>query len=256
MSTPPPVATFKDHFSGHAGIYARYRPTYPAALFAWLAELAPDRRRAWDCGTGNGQAAVALAEHFGEVIATEPSETQVASAFPHPRVTYRVAPAEDAGVEPASVSLVTVAQAAHWFDLPAFWREAERALVPGGVIALWGYELMSASPEVDAVVHRLYVDIVGPYWPPERRLIETEYRTIDLPFDEIAAPPFHMEQRWTLTELAGYLRTWSAVKRYEQAHQRDPVSLVENDLAEAWGEDGEKTIRFPLFFRVGRKTEG
>jgi SAM-dependent methyltransferase len=244
---------FKDHFSGHAESYARHRPVYPAELYAWLASVAPDRRRAWDCGTGNGQAAVALAAHFDEVVATDPSEPQIASAFPHPRVRYRVAPAEAAGVEPGTVSLVTVAQALHWFDIPAFYRQAEAALVPGGVLAAWGYELIHVSPEVDPVVMHLYDDVVGPYWPPERKILMDGYRTVDFPFEEIAAPAFSMERRWTLDDLLGYLRTWSAVKRFEAALGTDPVARVASDLAAAWGAEEEKTVRWPLAFRAGRK---
>lgn len=250
MSGP---AAFKDHFSGHAESYARHRPVYPAELFAWLASAAPDRRRAWDCGTGNGQAAVALAAHFDEVVATDPSEPQVASAFPHPRVRYRVVPAEAAGIEPSSVALITVAQALHWFDIPVFYRAADAALVPGGVLAIWGYGLMDLPPELDRVLQHLYADIVGPYWPAERMMVMEEYRDVRLPFEEVAAPAFSMEQRWTLDEMLGYLRTWSASKRYEAAVGSDPVALVAADFAAAWGDEAERTIRWPLYLRAGRK---
>jgi SAM-dependent methyltransferase len=252
VAAPGPV--FKDHFSGHADTYARYRPDYPASLFAWLAELAPDRDRAWDCATGNGQAAVALAEHFAGVVATDASAPQVRNAFPHPRVRYRVAPAESPGLEPASVSLVTVAQALHWFHIPAFWRQAERALKPGGVLAVWAYALFAVSPEVDAVVLRLYHDVVGPYWPPDRKMIEEGYAGVALPFPEIDAPSFAMEKRWTLADVTGYLRTWSATRRYAEANGHDPVALVEPELAAAWGDPAAaRTARWPLILKVGRK---
>ncbi len=165
MARPP---TFADHFSAASADYARYRPDYPDRLFAYLADRAPGRRRAWDCATGNGQAARGLARHFAEVIATDASAQQIASAPPHRRVSYRVAPAEDSGLPDESVELITVAQALHWFDRPRFWPEARRVLVPRGVIAVWCYDLLSIDAEVDAVVGRLYRDVVGPYWPPER----------------------------------------------------------------------------------------
>lgn len=249
-------AVFKDHFSGHAADYARYRPDYPAALFAWLAEIAPARDRAWDCATGNGQAALALAEHFGAVVATDASETQVASAFAHPRVAYRVAPAEASGLEDASVSLITVAQALHWFDIPAFWAEADRVLRPGGVVAVWAYHLFRCTPEVDAVVDRLYSDVVGPYWPPDRKLIEEGY-PITLPFPRVEPPPFEMTKRWTLDDLTGYLRTWSSSRRYFEAKGADPVALVAPELEAAWGDPAEaRELRWPLLLHVGRKAEG
>ena len=249
-------AAFKDHFSGHAADYARYRPDYPAALFAWLAEIAPARDRAWDCATGNGQAALALAEHFGAVVATDASETQVASAFAHPRVTYCVAPAEASGLEDASVSLVTVAQALHWFDLPAFWAEADRVLRPGGVLAVWAYHLFRCTPEVDAVVDRLYSDVVGPYWPPDRKMIEEGY-PVTLPFPRVEPPPFEMAKRWTLDDLTGYLRTWSSARRFFEAKGADPVALVVPELEAAWGDPaGARELRWPLLLHVGRKEDG
>src|SRR5262245_38403499 len=127
------TTSFKDHFSTVASNYALYRPRYPAELFAYLATLVPTCEFAWDCATGSGQAAVALAAHFKRVIATDASATQIANGETHPRVEYRVAPAEQSGLAAASVDLLTVAQALHWFDLPRFFVEANRVLRPRGV---------------------------------------------------------------------------------------------------------------------------
>ncbi|HEX5727680.1 MAG TPA: class I SAM-dependent methyltransferase [Longimicrobiaceae bacterium] len=254
MPADPATASFKDHFSGHADAYARYRPNYPPALFAWLAGEAPARRLAWDCATGNGQAAVALAEHFARVEATDASERQLLQAVRHPRVAYTVAPAERSGLEPASVDLVTVAQALHWFDLPAFYAEVARVLVPGGLLAVWGYGVFTAGAEVDAVVGHLYTDVVGPYWPPERAALDRGY-PVDLPFPRVAAPPFAMEQAWTADDVVGYLGTWSAVQRYRQTHGDDPVAGVEPALRRAWGA-GPRPVRWPLFLHVGRAPGG
>src|SRR5262249_61963053 len=96
---------FKDHFSGHSEHYARFRPTYPPALFDVLSALAPRRDRCWDAGTGSGQAAVGLAGRFGEVVATDASSEQIAHARSHPRVTYRVAPAGRSGLPDRSAEL-------------------------------------------------------------------------------------------------------------------------------------------------------
>lgn len=244
---------FKDHFSGHAADYTRYRPGYPHALFAWLAQQAPARERVWDCATGNGQAAVGLAEFFDHVIATDASAQQIAAAKAHPRVRYTVAPAEDSGVAAHSVDLISVGQALHWFHFPAFYAEAARVLKPGGVLAAWSYGLMQVNPAVDASVWRLYEPITGPYWPPERRYVEERYRTLPFPLDEIAAPPFAMEAEWTLEQLIGYLGTWSAVQRYRQERGVDPLSLIAEELTAAWGEvAAPQRVVWPLFMRVGR----
>ena len=245
---------FQDHFSAQADAYARYRPGYPAALFAWLASAAPDRTRAWDCATGSGQAAVALAEHFDEVVATDASAEQLRHAFAHPRVRYAVAPAEAPGLEDASVSLVTVAQALHWFDRRAFFREADRVLRPGGVLAAWMYRLFTVSAEVDRAVWRLYTDVVGPYWPGDRKLIDREYAGITLPFAPLAPPRFDMEKRWTMDEVLGYLGTWSAVRRYREDRGEDPVAAWTSELAAAWGDPAApRAVRWPLTLLVSRK---
>ena len=178
MSATP---SYKDLFSGHASEYARYRPTYPAALFEWLSAQASARGTAWDCGTGNGQAAVALAAYFESVVAPDPSEKQIASSTIHPRVCYSVAAAEDSGLASGSVDLITVAQAFHWFRHDAFFTEARRVGCSGAVLAFWCYELALITPEIDEAVFSFYKGEMGPYWELPRKLVETGYRTIPLP---------------------------------------------------------------------------
>lgn len=256
MSAPPggPAGGFKDHFSAHAAEYAAHRPKYPPALFDWLAGESPGRALAWDCATGNGQAAVALAEHFRRVVASDASAEQIARAAPHPKITYRVEPAERTGLQPASVDLTGVAQAYHWFDHEAFHREVERVIRPGGVLAVWAYPLARIDDEVDALVFQLYEHRLGPYWPPERRFIENGYADLTLPWPELAAPPFEMTARWSLDALVGYLGTWSALRRYVAREGNDPLKAMEKPLAEAWGDPGEtKTARWPLILKVCRK---
>jgi ubiquinone/menaquinone biosynthesis C-methylase UbiE len=246
--------SFSDHFSGVASEYAEYRPLYPAALFDWLAEVAPRRGLAWDCATGSGQAAVAMAARFDRVIATDASAGQIAAATPDPRVEYRVAPAEASGLEPGSVDLVTVAQALHWFDRPAFFAEARRVLRRDGVVAVWTYGHPSLDePRADAVLQHFYSRTVGPYWPPERALVDTAYRTIDFPFAEIAPLAFEMETRWTLESLVGYVATWSAVTRFRAERGEDPVPDFAAALEASWGDSGlARRIAWPLSLRVGR----
>ena len=187
------MSTFRDLFSGHAGDYARYRPTYPPALFNWLAAQSPGRSVAWDCGTGSGQAAIALADRFDRVVATDASAAQLSRAVPHACVTYAVATAESPGLEARSIDLVTVAQAFHWFDAPAFFAAAAEALRTGGVLALWTYRAATVQPDVDALELTLYRDTLGADWPGERQLVETGYATVVIPapFTEFSAPAFH-----------------------------------------------------------------
>ena len=228
--------SFQDYFPTQASTYARARPTYPVELFDHLARLVPGHGLAWDCGTGNGQAAVALAAHFQQVIATEPSAAQLAQAAPHARVVY-VRSAETVGeIRDGTADIVTAAQAAHWFDLSLFYPEVRRVLRPGGLLAIWTYALCAVAPELDPLIRRFYTETVGPHWPPERRHAENAYQELDFPFAEIPFPELCLRVEWTVAEFAVYLRTWSAVTRYRQARGADPVLPFEAELAPVWGE--------------------
>lgn len=244
---------FPDHFSRQAQQYSHFRPRYPRALFEYLASLPGTRETAWDCGTGNGQAAGDLAEWFGRVIATDPSASQISHAQRHAKVEYLVTTAEACPLETDSVDLVAVAQAIHWFNLPEFYRQVRRVGRAGSILAAWCYPLATISETIDPVVHRLYADIVGPYWPPERSAIMERYSTIDFPFEEIHPPEFEMTAQWSLADLLGYLGTWSSVARYREQHGADPLALVNRELADAWG-PAEITcpVRWPVYLRVGR----
>lgn len=244
---------FKDHFSQQAQDYARYRPGYPDALFRYLAESAPATDLAWDAGTGSGQAAVGLARHFRAVVATDPSASQIQNAEPAPHVDYRVEPAERSSLQDRSADLITVGQALHWFDLDAFYREVRRVARPSALVAVWTYGLMDCAPEVDRCVRRFYSEIVGPYWPPERSLVESGYRDIPFPFTPVQAPPFAMEAQWDLEELLGYLGTWSAARRFMEECGRDPRQQIAGGLGDAWGSPRMKRrIQWPLSLRLGR----
>lgn len=249
--------SFKDHFSAHAADYAAFRTGYPGELFDWLATLPARRGLAWDAGTGNGQAAVALAERFERVVATDPSAEQLAHAVPRPNVEYRLAAAEASGLPDGAVDLATAAQAYHWFDFERYAAEVRRVLAPGGAVAVWVYDLPRVAPRIDAAVDRLHKEIAGPYWPPERRWVDEGYLTMPFPFAEVPAPGFPAETRWTLDRLLGYLGTWSSVRRYRQALGSDPLDLVTAEIAEAWGEPDEvRPVRWPLHLRVGRVPAG
>lgn len=245
---------FSDHFGAVAGSYADFRPGYPPELFAWLAAQCAGQELAWDCGAGSGQASVALAAHFARVHATDASADQVAHAEPHPCVEYRVAPAEQSGLPDRSADLVTVAQALHWFDLPAFYAEVRRALKPGGVIAAWTYGVhVTEGDDVNAVVRHFYEHVVGPCWPPERRHVENGYRELPFPFTRMAAPEFTMQVRWPLAQLLGYLGSWSATARYRKLNGSDPLPALRQQLLPLWGDPAQaRSVSWPLSLLAGR----
>jgi len=246
---------FHDHFSQVAARYADSRPHYPQALFDFLGTLGPPDGLVWDCACGSGQATVDLASRFHRVIATDASREQIAAAPPTPNVEFLVASAEDCGLPARSVDLVTVAQALHWFDFDRFHTEVKRVLKPGGVIAAWAYGLNEVDdPSANRLVHDFYSHVVGPYWPPERRLVEEGYRTIPFPFIELETPSLRMEARWTLEQLLGYFGTWSATSRYRAATGTDPLPRLRDALSAVWGDsDHPRLVTWPLSLRAGRR---
>ena len=242
---------FVDRFSTQAAGYAVFRPAYPAKLYSYLASLCRRRCRVWDCATGSGQAARGLVEHFEQVVASDASAAQISHAAAQARINYLIATAEAVPLASHSVDLVVVAQALHWFDRPRFFAEVQRVLASNGVFAAWCYGLARISPAVDTVVEHLYADIVGSFWPEERRFIESGYAEFTWPYALQVAPDYQMRAHWTRDELVGYLCTWSAVQAYRAQHGDDPVALIGEQLERAWPGNEPRAIVWPLTVKVG-----
>lgn len=243
------MASFKDHFSGHAADYASARPDYPDSLFGFLSDECQRRELAWDCATGNGQAAKSLARYFDKVIATDASAEQIANAG-HEGIEFRVAPAEASGLGSGSVDLVTVAQALHWFDIDAFNAEACRVLRPGGVLAAWCYGTCRLDGDCERIVHDYY-QYLDPWWPPERMLIERGYRDIALPGTALSCPALSMSVSWTAQQMLAYLASWSATVRCGEATGGNPLLRIAEPLQEAWGTKN-RTVRWPVHLKASR----
>lgn len=239
----------KDRFSNYSQQYAQFRPVYPEEFYAFLFSQLTNFGTAWDAGTGNGQAARVLATRFKKVVATDISANQLKNAAPTENIVYLVG-AETTSLPSHSVDLITVAQAVHWFNIPMFFNEVKRVAKPEAVIALWGYGLLSINPSIDPKINHFYKEVVGPYWDPERKLIDDHYRTIPFPFQELEAPLFSFSFQWSLPQLEGYLNTWSAVRNYIVAHHSNPVETLVAELKPHWKES--LTVTFPLFQRIGR----
>jgi ubiquinone/menaquinone biosynthesis C-methylase UbiE len=241
-----------DRFSSQADLYARYRIDYPAELYQWLLPQVPGRAAAWDCATGNGQVASVLAGHFAQVEATDISAAQLSQAPQRANIRYQTFSAEHTPFAAEGFDLITVAQAVHWFDMDAFNAEVRRVLRPGGVVAEWGYNLLTISPELDPLVRHFHDDTMRPYWDANRWHIVDEYARLPFPFAGVQTARFAVRRQWSAEWLLNYLRTWSSVANYQKQHQQDPVLQLADELTQLWG-PGEREVVFPVFARAGHK---
>jgi len=241
----------KDNFSAQAKGYAQFRPHYPPEMIEYIVSLTANKKTALDVATGNGQVAAELARHFETVYATDISEKQLENATQANNLIYKAEPAERTSFEDGMFDLITVAQAIHWFDFDAFYKEISRILKPDGLFVVMGYGLLDTNPDSDAILRHFYHDITGPYWDPERRYLDENYKTIPFPFDEISTENFSNTFTWTFGQLTGYLNTWSAVQHYVKQNGTNPLNLIYDDLEKSWGKsDGRVT--FPLLLRLGK----
>jgi len=247
------VSGFKDHFSATAGGYAAHRPVYSRAVAEALAARSPERGVAWDAGCGSGQLSVVLGDVFDQVVATDASAAQIAAATPHPRVRFRVAPAEASGLSEGTVDCSVAAQAAHWFDLEAYYREVRRVSRPGGLVALITYAVMETDPEVERIVQRFYRKTLDGHWPPERVSVEEGYRSLPFPFEPVEAPALTLEHRWNADQLLGYVGTWSAVQSLRKVGRGPELERFADEILAAWGDPRTaRLVRWPLSLRLGR----
>lgn len=240
----------KDLFSEHSKLYSQFRPMYPNALYEFIFSQVTNFDTAWDCGTGNGQSARVLNKKFKKVLATDISAKQIEQAYQADTIFYSVC-GEKTSFDESSIDLVTVAQAIHWFNVDAFYQEVNRVAKPNAILAVWGYSLLSINPEIDPLLYNFYKNVVGSYWDKERHLVDEQYKTIPFPFEEIPTPDFDFSFEWTSEQLAGYLTTWSATRKYMQVNEVNPVIKLMEDITPLWKENSMR-VTFPLFVRMGR----
>jgi ubiquinone/menaquinone biosynthesis C-methylase UbiE len=243
----------KDLFSKQASLYAQYRPGYPNELFEYILQHVHNRQCAWDCATGNGQAAVELARYFEQVKATDISEKQLQQAQSHEKITYTVSTAEQTSFNDNSFDCITVAQAYHWFQFEAFGKEVQRVAKPGAIVAIWGYSLVVCEDEaINALINTFYRETVGAYWDKERKYIDDHYTTVPFPYEPLPAKEFQINVQWNRQQLTGYLNTWSSVQHFIKAHQYNPVDELAVAIEQVWRDDNTRNFYFPLFLRLGR----
>lgn len=242
----------KDNFSSASDKYAQYRPVYPPELFEYINSNVSDKEAAWDCGTGNGQVAFELAKTFNTVFATDISQSQIDNATQAHNIQYSLQAAEKTNFENDRFDLIVVAQAIHWFNIEKFYSEVQRTAKNDALLVVVGYGRLEINNAIDTLITDFYQNIIGPFWDKERRFIDEAYQTIPFPFEELQTPNLAITLTWTLEHLIGYLNTWSAVKHFIKQNHYNPVDQLQKVLEQCWGDEEFKSIRFPLFLRVGR----
>jgi len=246
---------FKDYFSQHAEIYSRSRPGYPTELFDFLAKISPDTKLAWDCATGNGQAALSLSDYFEHVIASDASKEQISHAIQRKNILYMVVPAEHSSITEKTVDLITVATAIHWFKLEEFYQEVNRVLKPNGVIAVWAYDCPMVTEKINKVILHLSNNILKNYWPKEVKMVNNRYQHLPFPFQSILTPKFITKRNWNMEQLMDFMMSWSSSQNYLQITKKNPLDLITSRLKEAWEDPNqEREVCWEIYLKAGKKT--
>jgi SAM-dependent methyltransferase len=243
----------KDLFSEQSEAYSKYRPGYPAELFEYILSFVNERKLAWDCATGNGQAATILANYFDKVFATDISTAQLENAKRKPNISYIKASAEQSFLEANAFDLITVAQAYHWFNWIKFYHEATRVGKPDAVVAVWTYNLIRSNDNaINTIIDHFYHDITGPYWDNARRHVEEGYDNIPFEFAPLPSKTFNIQLEYNRENLLGYLYTWSGVQAYIKQKKESPIPLISKELSRIWGPGETRVFNFPLNLKIGR----
>lgn len=244
--------SFQDFFSKQSDIYLKARPSYPNELFDYLADISPSKNVCWDCATGNGQAAVSIAERFDKVIATDGSEKQIANAVTKPNIEYRVATAEESGLPNNSVDLIAVATAAHWFNHELFYKEAQRVAKANGVLAIWTYSEAKISEEIDKLMEWFMYDYLHDYWPDGRWYVRNKYQTLPFPFEPLVVPDFFCRMSWNKQKWLNYVMSWSSSTNYVSKHNTSPLEMLLPKLNQLWSDNEVKEVVWPLHLKCAR----
>ena len=243
----------KDLFSTQSDLYARYRPTYPKELYDHILSFVKEKNIAWDCATGNGQAAVVLADHFKKVIATDISAAQVDKAIKKDNIEYLVCSGESTPFADNTFDLVTVAQAYHWLRWKEFKKEVTRVCKPGALIAIWTYyRNTTGDKKIDDAVYNFYENVTRPYWDEARKYVEEKYVTVEFDYDLLPVKHFEITLNWQREDMIGYISSWSAIQKYIKVNGHSPIPTIEEEINKLWPEGELKKVSFPLYLKLGK----
>ena len=242
----------KDNFSSHADKYARYRPGYPKELFEYISGLANAHELAWDCGTGNGQAASQLSKYFNKIYATDISAKQLDNAVRADNIIYAQEPAEKVSLADGSTDLITVSQALHWFDISSFHKEAKRVGKVNAIIAIWTYSLLQVNTDIDELINAYHYKTLKEHWDPERKHVDDGYANIPFPFTPLPSPSFNIVLNWQREDIEGYINTWSGTQKFIAVNNYNPVNDLMKEVYKVWPAGKTERVNFPIHLKVGR----
>lgn len=242
-------------FGKAAELYHRYRPGISLNSAKMIAAITPGHDLALDVATGTGQVAARLLPHFSHVIGIDHDPRLIAEALRHSTVDYRVGNALQLRVDSGSVDLLTVGNALHWFDQAAFWKEVERVLKPGGVLAVLQHKrTFTGSKEFDELVEKDLGEILRPYGDPRMCAGRKNFEMTRLPFPSGPAVRDFVAFTWALTDFKDYLGTMSQNILYREVHGEPPTKSLDDRLSEAWGEEvPTRRVVFPYLLRTAIK---
>jgi SAM-dependent methyltransferase len=234
-------------FGRQAATYAKGRPTYPDALFEWIAENSPSMQRALDIATGSGQAAQTLVKYFDHVDATDIDPAQIKAATPHAHITYHTAPADQSGLPKQSVDAINVATALHWFAGEAFWLEITRIAKPGAFFCAYVYSLAQVEGPIQTDYLDPLFDRLAPYWSAGNHLAMSGYTAENTycPFQTVNAPQFDAGGLWTAGQLMDFIESWSAHLRARDDGHAKALAEIRQAVLFAAGETPLK-VSLPL----------
>uniref|UniRef100_A0A131XWG8 Putative ubie/coq5 methyltransferase n=1 Tax=Ixodes ricinus TaxID=34613 RepID=A0A131XWG8_IXORI len=222
----------------HAGIYVKFRPSPPPALIEQIVSFVKEKaslRLAVDVGCGSGQSSGVLAPHFSLVHAYDLSEAQIAVAEANNRMTnltFSVASAECLPEADSSVQLVTASQSLLWFDREKFYGEAERVLVPGGVLAVYAYATPMPVAKDQARLDKLLHDLLNTgagakYWGEKKTVTDNLYKGIPLPWeDHVRVNCIEDRKVQTVAYYVNYIRSWASYQVFLNEEPAEAESFI------------------------------
>ncbi|XP_071543816.1 putative methyltransferase DDB_G0268948 isoform X3 [Panulirus ornatus] len=264
--------------TAHAAVYAKFRPQTPATLTDRVISFLTEKYKeslaaAADVGCGSGQSTQVLGPHFASVTGLDISEAQISEATKQntrTNISFKVSGAEKLPFPNSSLQLVTAGQACHWFDLPKFYQEVDRVLVPGGVLALYGYLFPQPihgdlTEKLGDIIEDVYQKDTNGYWESGIEDVGTCYgdQKYIIPYPDLIRDDTHfVDKIASVSDLTGYITSWSGFQNFLAKNGDTAAKKILDNFQNRFmstlnvttaPEDTQICLRFKYFLLMGRK---